>query len=59
ILGQAVLTDRGTLETHPALRISLALLAVVWVLLARRTLFRRRRESEVEREETAEQTAAR
>ena len=44
VLGQAVLTERGTLEQHPALRIGLAVLAVAWVLVAGRTLSRRRRQ---------------
>lgn len=40
LLGEAVLTESGTLEQHPALRIGLAALAVVWLLFARRTLLR-------------------
>lgn len=49
LLGGAVLTERGTLEQHPALRIGLAVLAVVWVLFAYRTLLRRLRELRAQR----------
>ena len=44
VLGQAVLTERGTLEPHPALRIGLVVLAFAWVLFARRALLRSMRE---------------
>ena len=38
ILGRTLLTDRGTLNEHPALRIGLAVLAVVWLLVVQRTM---------------------
>lgn len=44
LLGQAVLTERGTLEPHPALRIGLVVLAVVYALFVQRTVLRKRRE---------------
>ena len=44
ILGTAVLTDDGTLEQHPALRIGLGLLAMAWFLIMHRIVGRRLRE---------------
>lgn len=41
VLGKVVLTESGTLEQHPLLRGSLAVLAVVWLVLARRALLTR------------------
>jgi undecaprenyl-diphosphatase len=40
LLGQAVLTEDGTLEQHPALRIGLAATAVAWYVLVQRELLR-------------------
>ena len=44
LLGQAVLTDRGTLDPHPALRIGLVVLAVAYALFVQRAMLRRRSE---------------
>ena len=43
-LGRAVLTEEGTLEQHPALRIGLAVAATAWLLLVTRAFGRRSRE---------------
>ena len=48
VLGRAVLTERGTLEQHPALRIGLIALAVVWVALVQGALIRRRRREQAQ-----------
>ena len=40
LLGRAVLTEDGTLEQHPALRIGLAAGAIAWYLVMRRELAR-------------------
>ncbi len=45
ILGTAVLTEDGTLEQHPLLRIGLAVLAMAWFLLVRREVMRRLEET--------------
>ena len=47
-LGRAVLTERGTLEPHPALRIGLAALAVAWVVLVQGAIIRRRRREQAQ-----------
>jgi membrane protein DedA with SNARE-associated domain len=44
LLGQAILTERGTLETHPALRIGLVTLGVAYALFVQRAMLRRRSE---------------
>lgn len=44
VLGAAVLTEDGTLEQHPALRIGLAVLAMAWFLIMQREVGRRMRE---------------
>ena len=49
VLGQAVLTERGTLEPHPALRIGVVVAATVWFLLVQRSVGRRLRELRAER----------
>jgi membrane protein DedA with SNARE-associated domain len=41
VLGTAVLTDEGTLEQHPALRIGLALAAMAWFLVMQRLVTKR------------------
>lgn len=43
LIGQAVLTERGTLEPNPLLRIGLAMLAGAWLLVAHGALTRRLR----------------
>ena len=48
LLGQAVLTERGTLEQHPALRIGVVVLATAWFLIVHRTVGRRLRELQAE-----------
>lgn len=61
LFGRALLTDRGTLEPDPAVRVGLAVAAVAWVLIARRTLLARQRESHAGVDEVAtagEATAA-
>ena len=40
LLGRAILTEDGTLEQHPALRIGLALTAVAWYFFVQRELLR-------------------
>lgn len=45
LLGRAVLTEDGTLQQHPALRIGLAVAAVAWYLAARHVFARGRRRS--------------
>ncbi len=47
--GQAVLTERGTLEPHPALRIGIVVAATVWFLLVQQSVGRRLRELRAER----------
>ncbi len=63
VLGAAVLTEDGTLEQHPALRIGLAVLAMAWFLIMHRAVGRRMRELEQEpageRREPAPEEAAR
>ncbi len=49
VLGQAVLTERGTLEQHPALRIGIIVVATAWFLLVHRSVSRRLRELQAER----------
>lgn len=49
VLGQAVLTERGTLEQHPALRIGIIVVATAWFLLVHRSVRRRLRELQAER----------
>jgi membrane protein DedA with SNARE-associated domain len=41
VFGTAVLTDRGTLNPHPALRVGLALAAVVWFLVMQHLVTKR------------------
>lgn len=43
VIGQAVLTERGTLEPNPLLRIGIAALAGAWLLIAHGALTRRLR----------------
>lgn len=57
-LGQAVLTEDGTLEQHPALRIGLAVGATVWLLLVTRAFGRRRAELRASADAEARQAAA-
>jgi len=45
IFGTTVLTEDGTLEQHPLLRIGLALLAMAWFLLVQREVMRRLEET--------------
>lgn len=56
VLGQAVLTERGTLEPHPALRIGVVVAATTWFLLVQRSVGRRLRELRAER--VAEEASA-
>ena len=58
VFGRAVLTERGTLEQHPALRIGIIVLAVAWLLVARRTLRSRRRGLDLEAERAEEGVSA-
>ena len=44
IFGRALLTEDGTLESHPAIRIGLGAVAMVWALLSYRALQARARE---------------
>ncbi|HJM74806.1 MAG TPA: DedA family protein [Dehalococcoidia bacterium] len=53
LLGQAVLTERGTLETHPALRIGLVTLVVAYAVFVQRSMLRRRSELRAEPEVVA------
>lgn len=45
IFGTTVLTEDGTLEQHPLLRIGLAVLAMAWFLLVQREVMRRLEET--------------
>jgi hypothetical protein len=45
IFGTTVLTENGTLEQHPLLRIGLAVLATAWFLLVQREVMRRLEET--------------
>jgi membrane protein DedA with SNARE-associated domain len=45
VFGTTVLTEDGTLEQHPLLRIGLAVLAVAWFLLVQREVMRRLEET--------------
>ena len=56
LLGRAVLTEDGTLEQHPALRIGLAVTAIAWYFFAQRELVRSYRRA---RARDAEPAAAR
>ena len=51
ILGTAVLTDDGTLEQHPALRIGLGVLAMAWFVVMHRVVGGRLRELQASRDE--------
>ncbi len=52
LLGQAVLTDEGKLEEHPALRIGLGVTAFLWFVVAQREFARSYRRAK--REEAAD-----
>ena len=58
VVGSATLTERGTLEEHPALRLGVLALATVWVLIAQRAVMQRwrqiRAEDAAERADAAE-----
>ncbi len=57
ILGTAVLTEDGTLEQHPAIRLGLAAAATAWFIIMRETMQRRIRAIR-EREELEAQARA-
>ena len=48
VVGSATLTERGTLEQHPALRLGVLALATVWVLIAQRSVVQRWRQIRAE-----------
>ena len=61
VFGQALLTEEGKLEEHPALRIGLGLAALVWFLLVRREFirsYRRAREDAADEDAPASEGAA-
>ena len=58
VLGAAVLTEDGTLEQHPALRIGLAVLAMAWFLIMKRAVGRRMRELDREQADERREEAA-
>lgn len=48
VVGSATLTEQGTLEQHPALRLGVLALATVWVLVAQRSVMQRWRQIRAE-----------
>ncbi|MEE8422494.1 MAG: VTT domain-containing protein [Dehalococcoidia bacterium] len=54
LLGRAILTDDGTLEQHPALRIGLLAAGVAYFLFFQRAMLRRRRELRAEQKAMSE-----
>lgn len=54
ILGATLLNEDGTLDQHPALRIGLIVLGVVWFVVLRQVFTRRIRQIRDEREQTAD-----
>jgi len=58
ILGTAVLTEDGTLEQHPALRIGLAVAAMAWFLVMQRVVTKRLEEINARAQEDTSRDAA-
>lgn len=54
LLGQAVLTEDGKLEEHPALRIGLGLVAFLWFVIAQREFIKSYRDARRKAEQASE-----